>query len=104
MALFACVWIRELNQIAIKTAYPLPRIDVIFTSLHNAYCFLSFALLMGYQQIPERAEDRPKTAFITDKGLYVFNVMPFEVCNAPLTLHRLRDGIFRNHFGEALEA
>ena len=54
-----------------------PRIHEIFTSLHNAFCFVALDLLMVYHQIPVREQDRPKTAFITHKGLYVFNVMPF---------------------------
>ena len=63
---------RHLNQLTIKDAYPLPRIDEIVTSLHNAFCFVALDLLMGYHQIPVREEDRPKTAFIRHKGLYVF--------------------------------
>ena len=84
-----CVDYRQLNQITIKDAYPLPRMDEIFTSLHNNFCFVALDLLMGYHQIPVREEDRPKTAFITHKGLYVFNVMPFGLCNAPATFQRL---------------
>ena len=95
-----CVDYRHLNQMTIKDAYPLPRIDEIFTSLHNAYCFVALDLLMGYQQIPVREEDGPKTAFITQKGLYVFNVMPFGLCNAPATFQRLMDGIFRDQIGK----
>ena len=63
---------RQLNQMTIKDAYPIPRIDEIFTSLHNAFCFVALDLLKGYHQIPVREEDRPKTAFITDKGLCVY--------------------------------
>ena len=97
-----CVDYRQLNQMTIKDAYPLPRIDEIFTSLHNAYCFVALDLLMGYQQIPIREEDRPKTAVITHKGLYVFNVMPFWLRNAPSTFQRLMDGIFRDQIGKDL--
>ena len=95
---------RQLNQITIKHAYPLPGIDEIFTSLHNAFCFVALDLLMGYHQIPVREEDRPKTALITHKGLYVFNVMPFRLCNAPATFQRLMDGIFRDQIGNDLAA
>ena len=52
----------------IKDAYSLPRIDEIFTSLPNAYCFVALELLMGYHQIPEGAEDRLKTAFLQTKA------------------------------------
>ena len=88
----------------IKDDYPLPRIDEIFTSVHNAYCFVALDLLMGYNQIPVREEDRPKTAFITYKGLYVFTVMPFALCNAPTTFQRLMDAIFREQIGKDVAA
>ena len=77
-----------------------PRIDKIFTSLHNDFSFVALDLLMGYHQIPVREEDRPKTAFITHKDLYVFNEMPFGLCNAPATFQRLMDGIFRDEIGK----
>ena len=92
------------NQMTIKDAYPLPRIDEIFTSIHNVFCFVALDQLMGYDQIPVREEDRPKTAFITHKGLYVFNVMPFGLCNAAATFQRLMDGIFRDQIGKDLAA
>ena len=94
-----CVDYRKLNQLTGKDQYPLPRIDDIFISLHDAHCFLSLDLLMGYHQIPVPAEDRPKTAFVTHKGLFVFTVMPFGLCNAPATFQRLMDTIFRNNIG-----
>ena len=88
----------------IIAAYPLPRIDEIFISLHKAYCFLALDLLMGYHQIPGRVEDRPKTAFITHKGLFVFNVMRFRLCNAPATCQRLMHCIFGDRIGNDLGA
>ena len=68
---------RQFNQMTITDAYPLPRIDEIFTSPHNASCFVALEQLMGYHQIPVREEYRPKTAFIIHKGLYLFYVLPF---------------------------
>ena len=84
------------NHLKIIYAYALPRIDDIFSSIHNASCFVALDLLMGYHQIPIPEEDPAKTAVLTHKGLYVFNVMPFEMCTAPKTLQRLMDAIFRN--------
>ena len=36
-------------------------------------------------------EDHQKTAFCTTEGLYKFKVIPFRLCNAPVTFHRLMD-------------
>ena len=69
-----CMDYRRLKQQTGQDQFPLPRIE-IFTVLQKANWFVSRELLMGQHQIPVRGEDRPKTAFITQNGLFVFNVM-----------------------------
>ena len=94
----------QLNQLTIKDLYPLPGIDEILTALHNAYCFLSLDLLSGYHQIHGCEEHRPKTAFITHKGLYVFTVIPFGRWKAPAPFQGLMDGIFPDQITKDLAA
>ena len=48
---------------------------------------------MGYHQVEVDPKDRAKTAFLTHRGLYVYNVMPFGLCNAPATFQRLMERI-----------
>jgi transposase InsO family protein len=91
-----CIDYRKLNEITIKDAYPLPRIDDILDTLHGATVFSTLDALSGYWQIPVAARDQEKTAFaMLGKGLYQFRVMPFGLSNAPSTFQRCMTNLFR---------
>ena len=64
-----------------KDAYPLPRIDNTLHVLSGSQWFSTIDLLSGYWQVGVAEEDKEKTAFITQEGLFEFNVMPFGLCN-----------------------
>ena len=52
--------------------------------LGNTGWFLSFDLKDRYWQIPLDEESKPLTAFeIKGKGIFMWNQMPFGLCNAP---------------------
>ena len=74
-----------------KDAFPLPRIDQVWPILSGAKYFASFHLLMGYHQVEVDPLDRTKTAFLTHRGLYIYIVMPFGLCNAPATFQRFME-------------
>ena len=84
-----CVDFRKVNERSRKDSYPLPRIDETLDTLGGASWFCTMDLASGYWQIKMRESDRPKTAFVTRKGLFQFKVMPFGLCNAPATFQRL---------------
>ena len=81
-----CVDYRRLNAMTQVDAHPMPRIDDIFNQVGQARYITTVDLAKGYWQVPVAAEDHPKTAFITSKGLYQFKMMPFGLCGAPATL------------------
>ena len=86
---------RRLNNLTRKDSYPLPRIDDTLDCLGGAQYFSALDFSSGYFQVPLDDESRPLTAFITQGGLYEFNVMPFGLCNAPSTFQRMMEATLR---------
>ena len=91
-----CVDYRKLNDVTIKDAYPLPRIDECLDSLSESKWFSCMDLNSGFWQIGMDPADKHKTAFSTSQGLYQFTVMPFGLVNSPSTFERLMADVFRD--------
>ena len=57
----------------------------------------------GYHQIPMHSLDAEKTAFITPRRLYCYNVIPFGLKNVRATYQRLVTKIFQPLIGKTME-
>ena len=90
-----CVDYRKLNNVTRFDAYPLPRVDETLEALGGAKFFTTLDLLSGYWQVGLTPEARLKSAFCVRSGLYLWNVMPFGLCNAPSTFERLRETVLQ---------
>ncbi|KAE8224984.1 hypothetical protein CF326_g7943 [Tilletia indica] len=86
-----CVDYRQLNTATVPDRYPLPHIDAVFDTLTGKTVFSSLDALRGYHQMPVKAEDRWKTAFVCHRGLYQYKTVPFGLRNAPAVFQRLMD-------------
>ncbi|CAL2255041.1 unnamed protein product [Prunus armeniaca] len=93
----------NLNKACPKDSFPLPRIYQLVdaTAGHELLSFMD--AYSGYNQIFMHPTDREHTAFITDRGLYCYNVMPFDLKNAGATYQRLVNKIFAELIGTSME-
>ena len=67
----------------------IPRIDESLSKLGDAKFFTTLDLGSAFWQVPLRKQDREKTGFACELGLYQWKRMPFSLCNSTATSQRL---------------
>ena len=87
---------RRLNAITQKDSYPQPSAEELLHRLAGARFFTKLDLKSGYFQIPIQESDIPKTAIITQDGLYEFTVLAQGLMNSPATFQRVMNDLLAN--------
>ena len=88
-----CIDYRKLNEATVSDPFPLVRIDDCLDALRGNTWFSTLDLASGYHQVGMDPVDAEKTAFVTNRGLFQYNRMPFGLCNAGATFSRLMEYI-----------
>ena len=65
-----CCDFRYLNSVAVKDAYPIPRIDESLSKLGDAKFFKTLDLGSAFWQVQLRKQDRDKTGFACELRLF----------------------------------
>nr|GEV42058.1 DNA-directed DNA polymerase [Tanacetum cinerariifolium] len=91
-----CIDYRKLNDATCKDQFPLPFMDQMLERLvgNEFYCFLDG--FFGYIQIPINPPDQEKTTFTCPYGTFAYRIMPFGLCNAPMTFQKCMMAIFHD--------
>jgi len=83
-----CIDYRELNIGTEDFTFPLPTIPDTIKRLHGKKFFASLDMKMGYHQLRLKPDSRQWTTFITRKGTYVWDFLPFGPKNRPMFFQR----------------
>ena len=78
-----CIDYRKLNDVTIKNAYPIPRIDQIMDQVKGSSIFSKFNLKLGYNQIRIKEGHEFMAAFVTPWGAFEPLVVGFGQAGAP---------------------
>jgi hypothetical protein len=90
-----CVDFRRLNAATLRPIYHIPDTQQILDSLSGSTLFSTIDLSSAYYQCEVKEEHKYLTSFITRRGQYEFNRMPFGLCGAPFTFQRLMNVVLR---------
>ncbi|KAM1790371.1 hypothetical protein ACFX12_034447 [Malus domestica] len=98
-----CVDYTDLNKGCPKDSFPLPLIDRLIDSMAGCELLSFMDAYSGYNQILMNPLEQKHTAFTTDRGLYCYKVMPFDLKNAGATYQRLVNSMFVEQIGKSME-
>jgi len=89
----SCVDYCLLNERTVKDVYPIPRMDDCLDSLGDATVLSTLDCNAGYWKTLVAADDRDKTTFTSQAGLFRFFRLPFGLVNAPASFKQALDSI-----------
>ena len=98
-----CIDFMNLSKACPKDSFPTPRIDQLVNAMVGHKLLSYMDVYSRYNQIPMYEHDEEHTSFITDRGLYCYKVMPFDLKNVRVTYQRLVNTMFKDLIGKLME-
>lgn len=83
----------SLNKRLLVEEYPLPRVEELFSKLHNGVQFTKLDLSGAYNQLLLHKDSQDLTCISTHKGLYKFTRLVFGLASAPAIFQRTLENI-----------
>ena len=88
-----CVDYRHINKFIIPHSFPVPTADELFSRVAKSSWFSRIDLKEAFYQIKLEDKSKPLTTFISSKGLFQFNVLPFGLASAPAIFNDLMQNL-----------
>ena len=98
-----CINFTDLNKECPNDSFPLPHINMLVDAT-TTYALLNFKdAFSSYNKILMHPNEQEKTAFITERGIFFYKVMPFKLKNIGATNQRLVNKMFVDQLINAME-
>ena len=98
-----CIDYIDLIKACPKDSFPIPRIDELADGIAGNELLSFLDAYSRYNQIKIHPSDQEKTSFITKRGLFCYEVMPFGLKNIGATYQRLVNTMFHKQIRESME-
>ena len=83
------------NRVSKLDAYPLPRVEDLFTALAGGQLYTKLDLSHAYQQLVLSETSKKYTTINTTKGLFQYERLPFGVSSAPAIFQRTMESLLQ---------
>jgi hypothetical protein len=89
-----------LNSITERDCYSAPTIENILNELNGNKYVTKIDLKQAFNQVALYKDSRPKSAIITEDGLYEFTRVGFDGKNSDAIFHRVMDTVLADYKGK----